>query len=200
MRGNASAGFPYVWNPSYPARVGVMPRDGGAADVRWFDVEPCYVFHPLNAYDDGDNVVLDVVRHPKMFATDPLGPNEGDPTLDRWTVDLAAGKVLEERIDDRGQEFPRVDERLVGRRHRYGYAAGFRPRHRRAGVPRAPPTSSPPRRCSSTTWWPGQPRPGPSARAPASASSCSSPPTPTPPRTKASSWASSTTARPTAAR
>ena len=59
-----------------------------------------------------------------MFATDHLGPNEGPPTLDRWTVDLADGKVRESRFDDRGQEFPRVDERLVGKRHRYGYAPG----------------------------------------------------------------------------
>ena len=114
--------FPYSWNPKYPARIGVMPRDGGNADVRWFDVEPCYVFHPMNAYDEGDTIVLDVVRHPKMFDTDHLGPNEGPPTLDRWVVDLADGKVRESRLDDRGQEFPRVDERRVGKRHRYGYA------------------------------------------------------------------------------
>lgn len=118
--------FPYSWNPRYPARVGVMPREGGNADVRWFDVEPCYVFHPMNAYDDGDTIVLDVVRHPKMFDTNQLGPDEGPPTLDRWTVDLADGKVRESRIDDRGQEFPRVDERRVGRRHRYGYAPSIR--------------------------------------------------------------------------
>ena len=75
MRGNAD--LPYRWNPSYPARVGVMPRDGGNADVRWFDVEPCYVFHPLNAYDDGDSIVLDVVRHPKMFDTRPARAQRG---------------------------------------------------------------------------------------------------------------------------
>jgi carotenoid cleavage dioxygenase len=120
--GGPGGGFPYGWNPDYPARVGVMRRDG--TDVTWLDVEPCYVYHPLNAYDDGDGrIVLDVVRHPKMFATDRQGPNEGPPTLDRWTVDLSAGKVIEERLDDRGQEFPRVDERLTGRRHRYGYGA-----------------------------------------------------------------------------
>src|SRR4029078_13316483 len=99
-----------------------MRRDGDNSDVRWFDVEPCYVFHPMNAYDDGDTIVLDVVRHPKMFASEHIGLDEGPPTLDRWTVDLADGKVRESRVDDRGQEFPRVDERLVGRRHRYGYA------------------------------------------------------------------------------
>ena len=114
--------FPYSWNPKYPARVGVMPREGADADVRWFDVEPCYVFHPMNAFEEGDTIVLDVVRYPKMFERDHTGPNDGPPTLDRWTVDLADGKIRESRFDDRAQEFPRVDERLVGKRHRYGYA------------------------------------------------------------------------------
>jgi carotenoid cleavage dioxygenase len=120
MRGNAN--LPYKWDPSYPARVGVMPRAGGAGDVRWFDVEPCYVFHPLNAYDEGDSIILDVVRHPKMFVTDFHGPNEGPTTLDRWTVDLADGKVRETRLDDHSQEFPRIDDRRVGQPYRYGYA------------------------------------------------------------------------------
>ena len=114
--------FPYAWDPDHQPRIGLLPRDGTAADVRWFDVEPCYVFHPMNAYDEGDKVIIDVARHPKMFERNKLGPDEGAPTLDRWTVDLTGGKVLEERLDDRGQEFPRVDERLVGRRHRYGYS------------------------------------------------------------------------------
>ena len=33
---------------------------GEAAEVEWFEIEPCYVYHPLNAHDDGDEVVLDV--------------------------------------------------------------------------------------------------------------------------------------------
>ncbi|WP_326837753.1 carotenoid oxygenase family protein [Amycolatopsis rhabdoformis] len=120
--GRGVSSLPYRWNPGYPARVGVMPREGDNADVRWFDVEPCYVFHPLNAHDEGDRIVLHVVRHPKVFDRGVHGPTEGEPTLDRWTVDLTAGKVLEERIDEHGQEFPRVDERFVGRASRYGYA------------------------------------------------------------------------------
>jgi carotenoid cleavage dioxygenase len=121
----SGANFPYRWDPDYRARVGLLDREGSADDVRWFDVESCYVFHPMNAYDDGDRVVLDVVRHAKMFDTHRLGPDEGPPTLERWSLDLAGGKVVEERLDDRGQEFPRVDERVVGRRHRYGYAGAF---------------------------------------------------------------------------
>jgi carotenoid cleavage dioxygenase len=122
---SSDAVLPYSWNPEYPARIGVMPRDGGDADVQWIDIEPCYVYHPVNAYDDGDRIVLDVVRHPKMFATEHRGPYEGLPSLDRWTLDLGAGRLHEERLDDTGQEFPRIDERLTGRRHRFGYTVGY---------------------------------------------------------------------------
>ena len=117
----ADVPLPYRWDPDYTARVGVMPRDGSGADTRWAEVEPCYVFHPLGAFDDDGTVVVDVARHPKMFATTLTGPDEGPPTLDRWTIDPAAGKVVEERLDERGQEFPRADERRAGRQHRYGY-------------------------------------------------------------------------------
>jgi carotenoid cleavage dioxygenase len=118
--------FPYRWNPDHPARVGLLPRDGGADDIRWVAVEPCFVFHPLNAYDLPDGrVVVDVVRHPRMFVRDLLGPNEGSPTLDRWTLDPASGRAHEQRLDDHGVEFPRHDERRVGRPHRFGYAATF---------------------------------------------------------------------------
>ncbi len=113
--------MPYTWNPKYQARVGVMPRTGGDADVRWFDIEPCYVFHPMNAYEDDGVIVLDVVRYPTMFEPGHRGP-AGAAALDRWEVDLSSNKVRQNRIDDRPQEFPRVDERLVGKRHRYGYA------------------------------------------------------------------------------
>ena len=93
--------------------------------MRWFDIEPCYVFHPLNAYDlDDGSVVLDAVRHPKMFATDEHGPNEGPPRLERWTIDPGEGKVREETLSDRPQEFPRLNETLQGRRHRFGYGVG----------------------------------------------------------------------------
>jgi carotenoid cleavage oxygenase len=125
----ANSDYPYRWNPRYPARLGVMPRQGGNADVRWFDIEPCYVFHTLGAYDEGNSIVLDVVRHPKMFDTDTHGPNEGPPTLERWTINLTTGTVSQQRLDDHGQEFPRIDERRVGKRHRYGYSLSIREQH-----------------------------------------------------------------------
>jgi carotenoid cleavage dioxygenase len=123
--GDPLGSLPYSWDPDYPARLGLLPREGGSEDVRWFEIDPCFVFHTLNAYEDADSVVIDVVRHDRMFATVLNGPDEGPSTLARFSVDLAAGKVREERFDDRDQEFPRIDERQTGRRHRYGYSVGF---------------------------------------------------------------------------
>ncbi len=128
-----SVGLPYAWNPDYPARIGVMPREtgdiAGKNRVRWFDIEPCYVYHPLNAYseirDGAEILVLDVVRYARMFDRDRRGPGDSQPTLDRWTVNLATGAVTTECRDDRSQEFPRINETLLGGRHRFGYTVGI---------------------------------------------------------------------------
>ncbi len=120
----AGVSLPFRWEPEYHSRVGVMPRAGTGADTIWVDVEPCYVYHPLNAYDDGDTVVMDLVVHPRAFADDRGDPVSGNPTLRRWTIDLAGRKLRDEILDDRSQEFPRADERLAGTPHRYGYSLG----------------------------------------------------------------------------
>ena len=122
----AEAGYslPYKWHPEYGARVGLLPREGTADQITWHEVEPCYVFHPMNGYEDEQGrVVLDVVRHGRMFAEDMRGPGDGISTLDRWTIDPTKTRVHEQRLDDSPQEFPRLDERLTGKPYRYGYTA-----------------------------------------------------------------------------
>ena len=105
--------LPYVWNPAHQARVGLLPRDGSSA-VRWIEIEPCWVFHCLNAYDDDSGrVVVDVCQYNKSFDVSTLGPRTGRSPWTGWTIDPAAGKVTQQRLDDRGQEFPRVDDRVI---------------------------------------------------------------------------------------
>jgi carotenoid cleavage dioxygenase len=112
--------FPFEWSDAYGARLGVMPRDGGNADVRWFEIEPCYVFHPMNAWDTDAGVTLDVVRYRELWRG---GPDSFTPArLHRWTIDLTAGRVTERPLDDRPIEFPRIDERRTAGAYRYGYA------------------------------------------------------------------------------
>jgi carotenoid cleavage dioxygenase-like enzyme len=114
--------WPYVWNPAHQARVGLLPRDG-STPVRWIETEPCWVFHCLNAYDDGGRVVVDVCQYDQDFDASTLWAAHGSVTLNRWIIDPAAGKVTQQRLHDRWQEFPRVDDRVVSRPHRYGYSA-----------------------------------------------------------------------------
>ena len=121
----AGTALPFRWEADYRSRVGVMPRAGTGADTVWIDVDPCYVYHPLNGYDEGSSVVLDLVVHPRAFDDAKRGdPSQGVPTLQRWTIDTDARRVSRQVIDERGQEFPRADERLAGEKHRFGYSLG----------------------------------------------------------------------------
>lgn len=120
------AKLPYRWTPSYGARIGLLPREAEADATVWCELDDlCFVYHPLNAYDDGDRVIMDVAVHPKTFDSNVNGPNEGSPKFERWTLDPARGTVGRDVIDERPQEFPRHDERIIGSPHRYGYCATF---------------------------------------------------------------------------
>ncbi len=116
-------GFPWLWDERKDARVGLLPRDGDVGRLRWFEAPRCFVFHFLNAYDDGDRTIVDLVRHPRMFAADQSGPNEGPPMLARWTLDRSSGRLAETILDERGPEFPRINGSFAGRPYRYGYTA-----------------------------------------------------------------------------
>jgi len=50
--------MPYRWDDNYGARLGVMRRDDPYGPIRWFEIDPCYVFHVANAYDSGNSIVL----------------------------------------------------------------------------------------------------------------------------------------------
>ncbi|MFI6508367.1 carotenoid oxygenase family protein [Streptosporangium sp. NPDC050855] len=132
----ARRGLPYRWDDGYGARLGVMGRADGR--VRWFDVDPCYVFHVGNAHEDAaGRVVLDAVRYsPESFrqtwgsmggsATGVPGPAETSSlqigsTLHRWTLDLDGGHAKEEALDDRPVEFPTLNEERTGLPSRYLY-------------------------------------------------------------------------------
>lgn len=114
--------FPFRWNPAHRARVGLLPRHGTAADILWCAVEPCFVFHVANAYDDADGrVVLDVVAYERVFAS-AGGGLDTPGRLERWIADPATKRVDRRVIDPAAQEFPRIDERRFGRPHRYVYS------------------------------------------------------------------------------
>ncbi|WCM22856.1 carotenoid oxygenase family protein [Paraburkholderia bryophila] len=118
--------MPLRWHDERQARIGVMPRHGGA--MRWFDVTPCLIQHVANAYDVGaTTVVLDVVRYPEFLRVSPGGAGFLDNPLGvlwRYVIDLARGTVVETPLDDAGIELPRINETRTGQPYRFLYAAG----------------------------------------------------------------------------
>jgi len=58
-----------------------------------------------------------------MFRTDQNGPDEGAPILVRWTLNRATGRLTETVLDDRGNDFPRINGRHGGQPYRYIYTA-----------------------------------------------------------------------------
>jgi carotenoid cleavage dioxygenase len=118
--------FPYRWNRDHVARVGLLPRDGDAAQVSWHDVEPCYVFHVANSFEDeGGRVIVDACVYETMFDGPMAGPAGRNLGLERWTIDPAGGKVERRTLSAVPQEFPRPDERFFARPYRYAWAMGL---------------------------------------------------------------------------
>ena len=113
--------LPFRWNAQHHARLGVAPRTSPGM-VEWFDIPPCYVLHAFNAYEERQQIVIDLVRHPRMFDTCLTGPGDGHPRVERWCIDLQSHRVIQDIVDERPQEFPRINGLLTGRRHRFGYS------------------------------------------------------------------------------
>lgn len=115
------SGFPFRWSPEFGARVGVLPRSATSGDeIRWIETDPCYCFHPMNAYDvDESTIVAHIPRIDNLWGT--AAPEPDRTTLERWTIDLAAGKVTQDLLDDEDQEFCRINESLIGSQHQFGY-------------------------------------------------------------------------------
>ena len=129
---------PFAWEPDKGTHIGIMGRDDDCSALRWFTHDPCYVFHPMNAWTAGDKVFADVMKYEQA----PLFPNPdgspGDPDkseakLVRWEFDLAANSdtVKETQLDDWSGEFPRLDERRAGLSYRHGYYGCAEPGSRR---------------------------------------------------------------------
>jgi carotenoid cleavage dioxygenase len=115
-------GFPYLWDESYGARIGIMPLGGPASEIRWVEIEPNYVFHELNAFRNGDEVVIDVCRYERMMDGERFGAVP--PQLHRWRVHTggAALSFRDEVLEGGSQyEFPMHDRRQTGRSNQHGW-------------------------------------------------------------------------------
>jgi len=132
----AIAGGPaFAWEPDKGAWIGVMRRDAGTSSLRWFRGDPCFVFHVMNAWEDGEQICAEVVRYDRAPAfPDTKGEmgQTGIGRLARWRFDLSqpGDSFAWDYIDDMASEFPRIDDRFTGLPYRHGWLACERPEGR----------------------------------------------------------------------
>ena len=121
----------YQWEPNRGVEFHVVDKESGRL-IRTSQGAPFFAFHHANAFEEGDDVVVDIVTHPDATVIDEL-------YLDRLRSAekvTAAGRLTRFRIgpgkDVRDEplsrvtlEFPRFDyRRRAGQRYRYVYGAG----------------------------------------------------------------------------
>ncbi|MEY3251598.1 MAG: hypothetical protein RL227_571 [Pseudomonadota bacterium] len=112
-----------------PARFAVVPRrHAPQTGIRWFEASPTYVLHWLNAWEEGDEIVMhgyhQATPMPKAGYDNrgaTLGPERYGPTLHEWRLNLRTGRTTERRLDERLLEFGMINARYWGRPYRYSY-------------------------------------------------------------------------------
>ena len=122
-----SGGPMTAWNTGRPTKIGLMPREGGADDVRWFEFDPRHMFHELNVWEEGGKIIADVAaaNGTALFPDqngERLSHSDTQQSLRRWTIDIAAGSMTEAVLNDRDIQFPRPDDRLMTRKSRHSFA------------------------------------------------------------------------------
>lgn len=127
-----AGGVPMAWEPDRGTHFAVVPRNGAAAEVKWFSMDPRWSFHMVNAWDEGGAVKVDIcASDATAFAPmlDGSMAREGlTPVLRRWTIDVEGNSetVAEELLGDMSCEFPRTDDRYMTRPYRHAFLAGGR--------------------------------------------------------------------------
>ena len=130
------------FHDNLPSRFAIVPRHGNVNEIKWFDATPTYVLHWLNAWEEGDEIVLDGYfqdnpnpgpekfpdvdkRFGHLLAN--IDEHSFQPKLHRWRFNMVTGKTTEERLDDRVLEFGTFNQRFAGRRNRYYYSTTTKP-------------------------------------------------------------------------
>jgi carotenoid cleavage dioxygenase len=128
------------YHPDMPTRFAIIPRYGNEEDIMWFEAKPTYVLHWMNAYEEGDEIVLDGYfqdqPNPPPLAGLPPGPGKLMSNIDlvsmqtklhRWRFNLKTGETTEEHLDDQVLEFGSFNQKYAGIKNRYNYSVYNKP-------------------------------------------------------------------------
>ena len=129
------------WNGADGSLLMILPRERPAGGVapRFVETEASFMWHSFNGHEEGDELVLDFVGYedpdhfigPDAFVTEVMrgraGRFEKPGYVRRVRVAPGATRARNEVVLAGSFEWPRIDDRLLGRRQRWGYVASARP-------------------------------------------------------------------------
>lgn len=112
-----------------PTRFGVVSRNC-KSEVRWFETDPCYIYHVINAWEEGDEIVMlgcKMVPNPHVNGA-AFGPYRAmvevlalNAIPSEWRMNLKTGKCTTRDLDDAIGEFPSINLGISGQPNRYAY-------------------------------------------------------------------------------
>lgn len=119
-----------------PARFGVVPRRGKGSEIKWFETETCYIYHVINTWEEGDEVVMTAcMMTPNGYSPDPqYGPYAAMVNIlalhavpVEWRMNMRTGECKKRILDDRIGEFPVVNLDYAAKKTRWSYHVAMSP-------------------------------------------------------------------------
>lgn len=112
-----------------PTKIRVIPRNP-TQPMQEIDADPCFVFHHANAFEQGNEIIVDSVCYETFPGMDhdlnyqQIDFDQRPPAqLWRFTLDLENNTSSRRLVQQRACEFPFVNPTLIGKRHRFVFLA-----------------------------------------------------------------------------
>ncbi|KAK2637048.1 hypothetical protein Ddye_031840 [Dipteronia dyeriana] len=117
----------FTFDETKKARFGVLPRYAkNEAQIRWFELPNCFIFHNANAWEEGDEVVLITCRlqNPDLDMVNGAVKEKLENfsnELYEMRFNMKTGLASQKKLSASAVDFPRVNECYTGRKQRYVY-------------------------------------------------------------------------------
>ena len=128
-----------IFDASLPIRFGVIPRFGASDSIRWFEFSSCFLYHVVNCWEEGDEIVMVACRYMPARKADGsideertakmIGGLEMDARLWRYRMNLKTGQTQEECLnEEHNVEFPTYNSLDTGRYTQWAYLVDHDPK------------------------------------------------------------------------
>ncbi len=105
----------YRWKPGRGTRFTLVDRATGRAEATMRG-DACFAFHHVNAFEQGDEVIVDLCAYPDAGVIEDLylerlrdGKPVSGATLTRFRLRPGTGEVVSERLAEEDLELPRIN-------------------------------------------------------------------------------------------